>query len=347
MRARARFRAVARLLGLTLLATALLAGPATAATPAAIVSVDRTPRITDLGNLGGNEGSFAAAINNRGEVVGNSSTTEEMTSNAFLWRNGVMRDLGTLGGSGSTAKAINDQREVVGFSSAGDSSLHAFLWRNGVMRDLGTLGGSTSYAYGINNRGEVVGGSETADGSTHAFLWRNGVMRDLGTLGGASSFAYAINDRGEVVGNSSRTEGMTSNAFLWRNGVMHDLGSPSGTYGSTALDINKRGDIVGYTITSQSNRALLWHNGVMHDLGTLGGAFSWATGINEQGLIVGHSETAAGEWRGFALRRGVMTALPTLAATCDVWGVNDRGQVVGDSFAPSGMEGRFHAVLWS
>jgi probable HAF family extracellular repeat protein len=304
MRARARFRAVARLLGLTLLATALLAGPATAATPAATVSVDRTPRITDLGNLGGNEGSFAAAINNRGEVVGNSSTTEEMTSNAFLWR-------------------------------------------NGVMRDLGTLGGSTSYAYGINNRGEVVGGSETADGSTHAFLWRNGVMHDLGTLGGASSFAYAINDRGEVVGNSSRTEGMTSNAFLWRNGVMHDLGTPSGTYGSTALDINKRGDIVGYTITSQSNRALLWHNGVMHDLGTLGGAFSWATGINEQGLIVGHSETAAGEWRGFALRRGVMTALPTLAATCDVWGVNDRGQVVGDSFAPSGMEGRFHAVLWS
>jgi probable HAF family extracellular repeat protein len=128
---------------------------------------------------------------------------------------------------------------------------------------------------------------------------------------------------------------------------MHDLGTPSGTYGSTALDINKRGDIVGYTITSQSNRALLWHNGVMHDLGTLGGAFSWATGINEQGLIVGHSETAAGEWRGFALRRGVMTALPTLGATCDVWGVNDRGQVVGDSFAPSGMEGRFHAVLWS
>jgi probable HAF family extracellular repeat protein len=85
----------------------------------------------------------------------------------------------------------------------------------------------------------------------------------------------------------------------------------------------------------------------MRDLGTLGGSFSSATGINEQGLIVGQSETATGQWRGFVLRRGVMTALPTLASSSDVGGVNDLGQVVGDSWAPEGMDGRYHAVLWS
>src|SRR5574341_1418138 len=279
MRPTRTLRTAVRLLGLTLLTTALLAGPAGATTT---TSAAGSLRITDLGTPGGNQGSFAYAINNRGQVVGSSAETMEMPSHALLWRNGHMRDLGTFGGTTSVAKAIND-------------------------------------------RGEVVGDSAGAEWSIHAVLWR----------------------RGEIVGGSGTTQEMVSDAFLWRNGRMRDLGTPSGTFGSTALAINNRGDIVGYTVTPRSDRALLWRNGRMRDLGTLGGEFSWATGINKQGLIVGHSETATGQWRGFVLRHGAMTALPTLASSCDVWGVNDRGQVIGDSWAPLETQSGYHAVLWS
>ena len=81
-----------------------------------------TYKITDLGTLPGSTSSIATAINNSGQVVGNSG------DHAFLWQNGVMTDLGTLPGStSSTATAINNSGQVVG-----NSGNHAFFWDNGI-----------------------------------------------------------------------------------------------------------------------------------------------------------------------------------------------------------------------
>ena len=54
-----------------------------------------------------------------------------------------------------------------------------------------------------------------------------------------------INATAQVVG-AAETEARQTHAFLWDAGVMHDLGTPPGYEVSEALDLNHRGQIVGY-----------------------------------------------------------------------------------------------------
>ena len=74
--------------------------------------------LRDLGTLGGDSAN-AWNINDRGQVVGDSVTTDGST-HAFLWDKGVMTDLGTLGGPFSSAAVINDRGQVAGSSDNAD-----------------------------------------------------------------------------------------------------------------------------------------------------------------------------------------------------------------------------------
>src|SRR5437879_10723327 len=76
--------------------------------------------IVDLGTPGQN--SSAHAINNRGWIVGNTGTPDG--SHAALWVDGVMQDLGTLGGRFAAAEAINDAGAAVGRSTTADGAVH-------------------------------------------------------------------------------------------------------------------------------------------------------------------------------------------------------------------------------
>jgi probable HAF family extracellular repeat protein len=169
----------------------------------------------DLGTIGG-VASVARAINNRGQVVGESSVDEG--GHPFLWQHGVMIDLGSLNGgfSGSQGTGtINDRGQVVGFSEDLDGNVTAFLWQDGKLIDLGeTLGGVASSATGINNRGQIVGVVDT-ETEGHAFLLHRGIVTNLGTLGGTISIAKAINNRGQVVGLSTIPGDGEFHAFLW------------------------------------------------------------------------------------------------------------------------------------
>ena len=75
---------------------------------------------------------------------------------AFLWKNGVMRDLGTLGGQYSVATCLNDSGTIGGYSYTAPNfsrGPHAFVVRGRRMSDLGALPGcSQSLAYSINKQ---------------------------------------------------------------------------------------------------------------------------------------------------------------------------------------------------
>jgi probable HAF family extracellular repeat protein len=217
---------------------------------------------TDLGTLGGNESS-AFSVNNRGQVVGVAANTIPdpfsfwaTQLRAFLWQDGAMQDLGTLGGPEAWALFVNERGQVAGFSMTnatvnpvtGSPTQNPFLWEHGTMRDLGTLGGTFGSPYGLNNRGQVVGTSNLAgDLTAHPFLWERGSLIDLGTLGGSSGMAEGINDSGEVVGGALNKNDQAFLAFLWKDGVMTNLGTLSGNGDacSSAVNINSKSQIVG------------------------------------------------------------------------------------------------------
>lgn len=108
----------------------------------------------DLGTLPGGENSDANAINDRGEIVGNSDTASG-ASHAFLLRHDKMSDLGTLGRDrtlNSDANRINRRGEIVGWSQIRlpDQSVirHAFVSHGGALRDLNGLIDKKSPLYG-------------------------------------------------------------------------------------------------------------------------------------------------------------------------------------------------------
>jgi len=217
----------------------------------------------DLGTLGTGTDAVAYFVNEPGQIAGASftnttinSATGVPTEDPFLWVNGTMYDLGTLGGTLGFPNAINNGGQVIGQSNlAGDSTNHPFLWDkrgNPPLADLGTLGGDNGYASRINDAGAVVGTADLPGSQTHhAFLWQKGVgMTDLGTVGSdPCSGSLGINSRGQVVGFSS-TCAVNAHAFLWEDGQITDLNifnySGSGLQQLLlAYNINDSGEIAG------------------------------------------------------------------------------------------------------
>jgi len=154
---------------------------------------------------------WTVAVNHRFQVLGICATHTLTREHVFLWQDGKLRDLGSLG----LPALLNDRGDVVGATGAGRSQ--AFFWRNGTTTNLGTLGGRDTYALALNNRGQVVGEGRTKTGGYHAFVWEDGKLTDLGTLaGGRYSRAHAINDNGQIVGESVKPGyNAPSSAVLW------------------------------------------------------------------------------------------------------------------------------------
>jgi probable HAF family extracellular repeat protein len=262
-------------------------------------------RITDLGTLGGSA-SQAGAINDNGDVVGASTTAGDTDIRAFLYSNGVMEPLGTLGGD-TFANAINNARLIVGdsqISPGGD--FHGYYFNAAAqgegLHDVGTLDGPASVLLGVNATGDMVGVSDklipTPQGGTtqRAILYRNGQMTDLGTFGGDFAGATAINDKGQIVGFAAFPpppdpgQSVRNHAFIYENGQMRSLGTLPGDTHSEAYAINENSQVVGVssTVFGTTHAFLYDTDGVMKPLGSLvAGHSTFAAGINDAGVIVG------------------------------------------------------------
>lgn len=307
------------LLGLALGAVSPLAGAA-------------VPRwtVVDLGTLGG-PGSYATAVSDTGFVVGCSDVMPEGV-HAFVYYQGVMRDLGTasdaatVDGGNSCALAVNDAGAAAGRAGNGD----LVVWSGGSVTRLGVKGNIGA----INDAGTIVG-SHPDGARTVAFVYQGGTLANIGSPA-VSSEATAINARGEVVGASD------GRAFVYRDGALLDLGTPAGG-SSIAKGINDRGEVVGMASDAHGAPGAFLFDGTLRALP--GAGDSAAIDINNRAEIIGSAEGSFG----YIVVRDVVTrldALPEVRAQglhrVEPTAINNRGWIAGT--AVNG-EGDTRAVL--
>lgn len=313
-----------------------LLDPATGSPEILAVLWNRGTNPVSLGTLGGTQ-SMAWAVNNAGQVVGGAANrTPDALANdfysvdpmpfpstteihAFLWDQGGMRDLKTLGGPDSFAQFVDASGRVAGFSftnstpnaTTGVPTIDPFLWEQGAMRDLGSLGGTQGYPFGINDSGHIVGYSNLAgDATYHPFLWNGYQMIDLKTLGGSNGVATWINNGDVVIGRADLPSSQVHHAFLWKNGKMTDLGTTDSAPCTTAYGVNSFDQVVGYIgdasgLASCGKEAggFLWEPGSpMVDVSTLfaplasGLKLRTAAHIGDDGSILGVGKLPNGDF---------------------------------------------------
>jgi probable HAF family extracellular repeat protein len=259
-------------------------------------------------------------------------------------------DLGTLGGPQSDMQGdqvvVNERNQAFGvaetsaanpyypnfnplllpvgiYSGAADPYLfHAFAWGGSGLTDLGALPGTNdSVASHAGPNGEATGASEngmidplTGWPEARAVLWSRGKIVDLGTLGGYESAGSGMNARGQVAGIAANTTSDPYSFFGW------------GT----------------------QTRGFIWEKATgMRDIGTLGGPDAGALFINARSQIAGFSYTNAMAVDPFIWEHNKMTDLGSLGGTFGgPWGLNESGDVTGNSNLVGDEYGVTHPFLW-
>lgn len=324
------------------------------ATTAALVSANSFGQqyiITDLGTLGGSYSS-AQAINNNGQIAGESNVVNPGgQTNAFLYSNGTMTNLGTLVNyPHSRSRDINNYGQVVGvvWNMEDLGTARAFVYKEGKMAKIGEFfPPSDSFANAINDNGDVVGQTRNI-----AFLYSNGIVTDIGYPNGyPSAYANDINSSGQIVGGAYKYQGSQNYyvVFTYNNGTITNLGAPFGTQYNAANSINDNGQIVGWFQNFQGNRlGFTYTNGSFQELSALPGAKNTrANQINNSGQIVGYSGVM-GNYHATVYNNEVVADLNDLVAINSGWvlqyanAINDKGQIVGRGINPTGQA---HAFL--
>jgi probable HAF family extracellular repeat protein len=130
-----------------------------------------------LGTLRGDDvESFGYDINDRGEIVGQSTRSNSMRS-GFVWSAGT--GMQELAGEDAFPRSINNLGQIVG-AAVTANGWHAYLWQNRQAIDLNSMVPSNSgweleWGHSINDRGEIVGIGRI-NGVSHGFILTPGAV---------------------------------------------------------------------------------------------------------------------------------------------------------------------------
>ncbi|MBA4111590.1 MAG: hypothetical protein C0487_18580 [Leptothrix sp. (in: Bacteria)] len=300
--------------------------------------------VQDLGQVD------AYALNAFGQVAG-VDYSGSSAQGFYTGVNGIGMNVISLpeGSGNSWAYGINDQGQVVGQYADGAGDARGFVTGSGGQGFTGVSypGSGSVNVLAINGSGQYVG---WADSQAIASGAQGNGWQTLDIPSNLVSIASAINASGQVLGVAAdpQSENSYTTFLTGPNGQgFNQVGSPLGVpfFGG---GLNNHGDVVGQAFTESGMRAFFVgaNNGTTIDLGTLGGTFSRAMAINDQGAIVGFS-TAVGDYTGsnseafIILGEGQeMVRLSSLTVNfegslSEAVAVNNAGQILTKSFGRS------------
>lgn len=238
----------------------------------------------------------------------------------------TVTDLGVLPGTtDSIGTGLNDRGDVVGhclFAPGGPGEV-GFVWRNGVMTSTGKLqGGNYSDAMAINGPGVVVGDGDTGNFRPQSWVTGPSGLINIFPNNGGNTHAIGINDAGVICGYY--TKSLSGNVSSWRPALWTADPKDPRKYRTTVLPI-----LVGPDPTSPGTTAL-------------------PMAFNQAGQAAGYADNEvigqhACFWNNDAAHTIVDLGVYPADWSSIGWGMNDLGQVVGESHPPFGSR----PVLWN
>lgn len=190
-------------------------------------------------------------INNAGQVIGSAPRSEYGQWEAFLWDNGNITWLPTGDWDSLWPVAISNTGAIIGSAYLWDPCCNdsMFFYKDGALVDLGLPSNMQVSPSALTVTDIIVGSYQIDHSYPHAFRYENGQLEDLGTLGGGDdSYAHAVNNSGIVVGTYSLPEDEFGNSV---------------------------------------SRAFIHDRVSMKDITPVGGTYSNATDITENGQVSG------------------------------------------------------------
>ena len=343
----------------------------------------------DLMPLPGQDSSRAFALNDNGLVVGSSSygavvwSVNQAGSGDAVEPVELPALIPTV--RSSLAYDVNNQGMIAGASHYSESdpvSDHAVVWTGSdssyEVLDLGVLPGrfEGSIAYSISEPDGsgfvwVAGESGYYDPATqasvsHAVLWKVDPDRDQPSfvlmldLAPSESFVHA-NDV-KVIDDSVLVAGRIGpQAVIWTVSLGGVVSAPVPIAGTGDIEpleanaLNNDGDVVGQAWVGSVQNGFLYDGAEMTDLGSLANFGSYASGINDNDVVVGtctnHVQGPNFDYYAFVWEDGIMYDLfhqvsdrtfSRLDRACDV---NDNGDIVGNGAMKDRNNWKFHGFL--
>jgi probable HAF family extracellular repeat protein len=242
------------------------------------------------------------------------------------------------------ANGVNNSGQIVGQYLDSNFVQHGFLYSGGQFTSIDFPGAFATSAVGINNAGQIVGWYQDSQHKQHGFFLAVGQYTSLDFPGANVTSAAGINNAGVIVGGYLLSGSNQFASFLYAGGSFTTTVSGAGA-------INDAGDLVGTYFVNNRVVGFLFASGKLTTIDPSPGCsacVTQATGINNAGTIVVHSQVSGGglsTTSSFAFTGGqfIPVAVPGAAWTYAT-GINNLGWIVGFYSPTSGALGIFLAI---